>query len=150
MLFILNVFITMFIYVHDDKQEINNVLDNLHKYASEANGDEYIKLFNKNAVFHGTDLTERWTIEEFKEYALKRFESGTGWTYEAIERNIFVQVHYIPVHLHPYYQKMGFKKGDFPLAEAFYENCLSLPIFPSLTEEELKFTISTIKAFFNE
>jgi UDP-4-amino-4,6-dideoxy-N-acetyl-beta-L-altrosamine transaminase len=66
-----------------------------------------------------------------------------------IERKIFVQVHYIPVHLHPYYQKMGFKKGDFPLAEAFYENCLSLPIFPSLTEEELKFTTSTIKAFFN-
>ena len=90
MLFILNVLITMFTYVHDDKQEVNNVLDNLHKYASEANGDEYIKLFNKNAVFHGTDLTERWTIEEFKEYALKRFESGTGWTYEAIERNIFV------------------------------------------------------------
>lgn len=67
-----------------------------------------------------------------------------------IERNIFVQVHYIPVHLHPYYQKMGFKKGDFPNAEAYYEICLSLPIFPSLTEEELKFTTSTIKAFFNE
>ena len=67
-----------------------------------------------------------------------------------IERNIFVQVHYIPVHLHPYYQKKGYEKGNFPLAEAYYENCLSLPIFPSLTEEELKFTISTIKAFFNE
>jgi len=67
-----------------------------------------------------------------------------------IERNIFVQVHYIPVHLHPYYQKKGHEIGDFPLAEAYYENCLSLPIFPSLTEEELKFTISTITAFFNE
>ena len=44
---------------------------------------------------------------------------------------------------------MGFKKGDFPKAEAHYENCLSLPIFPSITEQDLEYTITTIKNFFH-
>ncbi len=65
-----------------------------------------------------------------------------------IERKIFVQVHYIPVHLHPYYRSLGFKKGEFPEAESYYERCLSLPIFPSLSEEELNYVITSIKAFF--
>ena len=65
-----------------------------------------------------------------------------------IEREIFVQVHYIPVHLHPYYRSLGFKKGEFPGAESYYERCLSLPIFPSLSEEELNYVITSIKAFF--
>ena len=65
-----------------------------------------------------------------------------------IERKIFVQVHYIPVHLHPYYRSLGFKKGDFPEAESYYKKCLSLPIFPSLSEEELNYVITSIKAFF--
>tara|TARA_B110000014_G_C19970685_1_gene502491 strand:- start:414 stop:878 length:465 start_codon:yes stop_codon:yes gene_type:complete len=87
---ILNIIITLIININSDKQEIYGVLDKLHKYASEADGDNYFKLFNTNAVFHGTDLNERWTIKEFKDYALKRFESGTGWTYKAIERNVFI------------------------------------------------------------
>lgn len=67
-----------------------------------------------------------------------------------IRHNVFVQVHYIPVHFHPYYQEKGYQKGDFPFAESYYENCLSLPIYPSLTNEEFEYTIRTIKAFFND
>ena len=48
---------------------------------------------------------------------------------------IGVNVHYIPVHLQPHYKKLGFKKGDFPEAEAYYERALSIPLFPSLTKE---------------
>jgi len=58
--------------------------------------------------------------------------------------NIFVQVHYIPVHLQPYYKAKGWKKGDFPLAEAYYEKCLSLPMYPTLTEEEQEFVIEKV------
>lgn len=49
-----------------------------------------------------------------------------------------LQVHYIPVHLQPYYRKMfGYRAGDFPVAERFYETEVSLPIYPLLTDEEV-------------
>ena len=62
---------------------------------------------------------------------------------------IYAQVHYVPVHLMPYYKELGWKKGDFPIAEKYYEKCLSLPMFPSLKEEEQDYVILTIKNFFN-
>lgn len=46
------------------------------------------------------------------------------------------QVHYIPVHTHPYYQELGFNWGDFPNSETFYQQCLSLPLFPKLTQQQ--------------
>jgi UDP-4-amino-4,6-dideoxy-N-acetyl-beta-L-altrosamine transaminase len=62
--------------------------------------------------------------------------------------NIFAQVHYIPVHTLPYYKDLGWKKGDMPVAESYYEECLSLPMFPSLTEEEQRFVIKSVKEFY--
>jgi UDP-4-amino-4,6-dideoxy-N-acetyl-beta-L-altrosamine transaminase len=64
------------------------------------------------------------------------------------QHNIFTQVHYIPVHLQPYYKQLGWKKGDFPVAEAYYEEALSLPMFPALTEEQQDFVIEKIVEFF--
>lgn len=61
---------------------------------------------------------------------------------------IYAQVHYIPLHLMPYYRSFGWKPGDIPNAESYYKGCLSLPIFPNLTEEEQDFVISKIKEFF--
>lgn len=49
---------------------------------------------------------------------------------------IGVQVHYIPVHLQPYYRDQGFRPGDYPHAEAYYRGAFSLPLYPSLTEGE--------------
>ena len=63
-------------------------------------------------------------------------------------QNIYCQVHYIPVHLHPYYKDLGNKKGDHPLAEAYYEQCLSLPMYPSLTIEQQEYVVKKIKYFF--
>lgn len=61
---------------------------------------------------------------------------------------IFVQVHYIPVHLMPYYQKkFGYRKGDFPVAEAFYAREISLPMYPTITDNELEYIIETIHNF---
>jgi len=62
-------------------------------------------------------------------------------------KQIFCQVHYIPVHLQPFYQKKGFKKGMFPCTENYYDGCLSLPMYPSLTDAELDYVINTIKSF---
>jgi UDP-4-amino-4,6-dideoxy-N-acetyl-beta-L-altrosamine transaminase len=62
-------------------------------------------------------------------------------------KNIFSQVHYIPVHALPYYQKQGWRKGDFPVAENLYSKCLSLPMYPTLTEEEQEYVIKTVLEF---
>lgn len=62
-------------------------------------------------------------------------------------KNIMAQVHYIPVHLMPYYQQLGWKPGDFPYAERYYARCLSLPMFPTLTAEEQTFVIESVKEF---
>jgi len=59
---------------------------------------------------------------------------------------IRLQVHYIPVHLQPYYQtNYNFKSGDFPVAENFYKKEVSLPIFYNLTNDQLSFVIDAIK-----
>ena len=60
------------------------------------------------------------------------------------ESGIGVNVHYIPIHLQPYYQREGFKKDDFPNAELFYSRALTLPLFPSMTFEEQKYVIDTL------
>lgn len=65
------------------------------------------------------------------------------------ENGIFAQVHYIPVHLMPYYKQFGWKEGDFPNAEHYYKGCLSLPMYPTLTEEEQDFVIKKTLEFVN-
>ena len=52
--------------------------------------------------------------------------------------SIGVQLHYTPVHLHPYYRRRGFKEGDFPEAEAYAQTAISLPLYPGLTESQQK------------
>lgn len=64
------------------------------------------------------------------------------------ENNIFAQVHYIPVHLMPYYKDFGWRLGDMPFAENYYKRCISIPIFPSLLDEEQDFVINSIKQFY--
>lgn len=66
------------------------------------------------------------------------------------EHNIFAQIHYIPCHLMPYYKQFGWKEGDMPNAENYYKNCLSLPMFPTLTEEEQNFVINKINDFYKK
>ena len=62
-------------------------------------------------------------------------------------KNIFTQVHYIPVHTMPYYKELGWKNGDFYEAESYYSKCLSLPMFPTLSNEEQEYVIDSIKEF---
>lgn len=66
------------------------------------------------------------------------------------ENKIFTQIHYIPCHLMPYYRQFGWKEGDMTNAESYYKNCISLPIYPTLTEEEQKFVIDKVLDFLNE
>ncbi len=63
-------------------------------------------------------------------------------------KNITAQVHYIPVHLMPYYRQFGWKENDLPVAEKYYEGCLSLPMYPTLTDEEQHFVLKSIDEFY--
>ena len=62
-----------------------------------------------------------------------------------LSRGIGVNVHYIPIHYHPFYQKLGFKKGQFKNAENYYEKAMTIPLFPALTNREQNYVISTLK-----
>lgn len=64
------------------------------------------------------------------------------------KKNIFAQVHYIPMHLMPYYKSQGHAEGELPHAETYYSRCLSLPMFPTLTETEQQYVIDTICAYY--
>ena len=58
---------------------------------------------------------------------------------------VLCNVHYIPVHLQPYYRQLGFNTGDFPSAESYYSEALTLPIYPGLTANEQEKIITLIK-----
>ena len=66
------------------------------------------------------------------------------------EKNIGVNLHYIPVHTQPYYQAMGFSWGDFPNSEAYYKKAISLPMFSTFSAEKQRYVINTVKALCNE
>lgn len=66
--------------------------------------------------------------------------------YEALQReNIGVNVHYIPVHLQPFYQKLGYEKGICPRAENVYEEIITLPLFPKMTEADVCDVIQAVR-----
>lgn len=60
------------------------------------------------------------------------------------KHEIFAQIHYIPCHLMPYYRQLGKKEGDQPNAENYYKHCISLPMYPTLTEEQQSFVIEKV------
>ena len=111
-------------------------------YYDEAFADELcIKILgvNKNA-FHAYHLyviqlsLERLNVNRAEIFSLLR-KSGIG-----------VNVHYIPVHLHPYYQKeFGTKFGLCPFAESAYEKIISIPMFPAMTNDDVNRVIVSVK-----
>ena len=65
--------------------------------------------------------------------------------YQEREKGIGVNVHYIPVYKHPYYQRNGYRQVCCPNAEEYYKHIISLPIYPDLKKEEQEYVIGNIK-----
>lgn len=65
------------------------------------------------------------------------------------QADIGVNVHYIPVHTHPYFRNIGFIQGDFPLAEAYYESAITLPLYPGLTDQDQDYVVSHLISAIN-
>jgi UDP-4-amino-4,6-dideoxy-N-acetyl-beta-L-altrosamine transaminase len=70
--------------------------------------------------------------------------------YDHLRKNgIYSQIHYIPVHTLPYYQKIGYGSADLSRAENYYKHCLSLPMYPTLSNKEQDFVIEKVLEFIN-
>ena len=74
----------------DPQGDVGRVLDDFHKAASQADGARYFGHFTKDAIFLGTDITERWTLPEFQAYAAPHFSRGKGWTYTPVTRHVYL------------------------------------------------------------
>ena len=72
-------------------------------------------------------------------------ENREEFYHNARKVGLNLQVHYIPVHTQPYYQQFGYKWGDYPNAEYYYEHCISLPLYFDLKDKDLMEIIRRIK-----
>ena len=77
---------------------------------------------------------------------LERLTTGRKEIFQALRaENIEVNVHYIPVTLHPYYrQRFGYRGGEYPVAEAAYESLITLPLFASMTQQDVEDVILAV------
>jgi perosamine synthetase len=102
--------------------------------------DEIITPYEKSCVKSSYHL---YTVQ----LRLEKLKTGRKQIFNALRaENIGIHVHYIPVHLQPYYMKnFGFKKGDFPIAEKYYECCLTIPLFPKMSNIDIDDVINSVK-----
>jgi len=117
--------------------------------------DDYVKSRHKIAKIYDKELDKISIKKPFQSptnyssfhlYPIRIKENFKGLTQKKIynilqKNNIAVNLHYIPVHRHPYYENLGFKKNDFPESEKFHKEVVSLPIFPKLSSEQQKIVI---------
>jgi ketosteroid isomerase-like protein len=100
------------------KVQINAVLDDWHDAASKADGARYFSHFTKDAIFMGTDASERWGVPAFQAYAAPIFSKGKGWTFKAVQRDITLKgadVAWFDEALET--QNMGLARGSGVLVE---------------------------------
>ena len=89
-----------------------------------------------------SDTTRHLYIIRIKPDTLKLNRNGI---YKALNaENVGLQVHYIPVYYHPYYQALGYKKGLCPIAEKLYEEIITIPLYYSLTDEDVQSVINAV------
>jgi len=107
-----------------------------------------------NDAFAGASIKLPWqapdTYSSFHLYVVRFQENDTNFSHREIfdylhAKGIGVNLHYIPVHMQPYYLNMGFAKGMFEEAEKYYSEAISMPIYSHLSVEDQDLIISTIK-----
>jgi len=91
------------------------------------------------------DVNPAWHLFPIR-LDLNRFSASRGEVFQALRtENIGVNVHYIPVHLHPYYRdRFGYKGGEYPVAETAYESLISLPMFHGMNEDDVEDVIRAL------
>jgi perosamine synthetase len=91
------------------------------------------------------DRTTSWHLYILRLHLDKLKIDRNAFIHQLKERRIGTSVHFIPLHLHPYYQRAyGYRKGDFPVAEAEFQRCISLPIYPGMSDGDVEQVINNI------
>jgi len=125
-------------------ERLQSITESRHKIAKRYNeklvGLPVVVPFQIEESYSGLHLyVIRLKLDDLKATHLEVFNALRA-------ANIGVNLHYIPVHLQPYYQKnFGFKVGDFPQAEKYYKEAISLPLYPDLTDEQQDYIVETLK-----
>lgn len=86
-LFLLSCLVTLGVKA-EDKASIETALNEFHRAAANAKTKPYLDLLTADAIFLGTDASERWTKEQFKAFVVPYFSKGKGWLYTPTQRNI--------------------------------------------------------------
>ncbi|GGF91393.1 UDP-4-amino-4,6-dideoxy-N-acetyl-beta-L-altrosamine transaminase [Paenibacillus abyssi] len=122
--------------------------------------DEYVKRRRDIAAYYTKEIAEIEGIQvpvQYQDassswhlYVIRfdagRFNASRKEIFEALRaENIGVHVHYIPVHLQPYYQKLGYLQGSCPVAEAVYQQIITLPLFPRMTDRDAEDVITALR-----
>ena len=121
-------------------------LNRLHQYIENRHS-----IANKyNHGFDGSQITKPFRNIKNRSalhlYVIQVDDKKHSFIFQELRmRKIGVNLHYIPVHTHPYYRRLGFKWGDFPNAEAYSRRAISLPIYPTLTNKEQQYIINQIR-----
>ena len=100
---------------------------------SQLRPDNYYSAMHLYVIRLQLDKLERSHLEIFNE----------------LRNDILVNLHYMPIHLQPWYKKMGFRNGDFPNAELYYKEAISIPCFPDLTGDQFDFVIEKLHNIIN-
>lgn len=87
---ILMLFAGHLIAQEDNRKELNELINEWHKAASEADYETYFGILAEDGVFIGTDASENWQNEDFRAFSKPYFDRGKAWSFTTIERNIYV------------------------------------------------------------
>jgi UDP-4-amino-4,6-dideoxy-N-acetyl-beta-L-altrosamine transaminase len=124
-------------------QRLNEFVSRRHEIASRYNTDlKYLPIITPHQASE--------TYSSYHLYPIRIRESQCNKTqrqlYEWLWQNgVAANLHYIPVHRHPYYEKKGFKAGDFPEAELFHREIISIPMYPMLDQQQQESVIKMLR-----
>lgn len=128
-------------------------LDAMHARRSVL-ADRYDKLLGGLRLVTPARLADR--VSAWHLYAIEIDDQGPGSrqrgeVFAGLRvAQIGVNVHYIPIHIQPFYTRLGFRRGDFPAAERYYERAISLPLFPAMTEAQQAKVVETLRGLVQE
>jgi UDP-4-amino-4,6-dideoxy-N-acetyl-beta-L-altrosamine transaminase len=123
-------------------------LDRLDQYIKRRH--ELVKRYNEKLADVDLEIPfqSKDTYNSFHLYVIKVDVNKRLEIFKKLrEANIGVNVHYIPVHTQTYYKELGFKTGDYPVSEEYYSKCISIPMFPTMTEKEQDYICEKLKEF---
>ncbi|WP_456273268.1 UDP-4-amino-4,6-dideoxy-N-acetyl-beta-L-altrosamine transaminase [Bacillus sp. AK031] len=129
-------------------KKIDNFIDLRKKYVSIYN-EAFKGINGVQTPYQNQYGSSSWHLYIIR-LDLEKFSGSRKEIFKALlNENIGVNVHYIPVHLLPYYSQLGYQRGICPNAENLYEKIITLPLFPSMTEEDVMDVIAAVNKVIN-